>query len=393
VDARVVDPSPTVYTRLMGVEFTPSAGPTLGVEWELGLVDATTMDLVPEAPKVFDALRDDRGDLDPRVHPEFLRNQVELVTGVCRDVGEAVADLAGALATVRAVTDPMGLEIFGAGTHPFATSADQEITESDRYALLVDRTRYWAQQMLIYGVHVHVGIDHREKVLPILNGLLPYYPHLLALSASSPYWGGVDTGYASNRSMIFHQLPTAGLPYPFERWAEYERYVSDLFTTGVITVIKEVRWDIRPSPMLGTLEVRVFDGVSSLAEIGALTALVQSLVVDLDRRIDAGEDVRRLPTWHVAENKWRGARYGLEAEVVVDAGCRERPLAEEIPDLLERLEPVSRDLGCDAELRGVADILAAGAGYRRQREVAADHGGDLRPVVRSLVADLRRHVR
>jgi carboxylate-amine ligase len=317
------------------------------VEWEFGLVDATTMDLVPEAPKVFDALRDADGDLDPRIHPEFLRNQVELVTGVCRDVGEAVADLSDALALVRSVTDPMGVEIFGAGTHPFATSHEQEITENDRYALLLDRTRYWAQQMLIYGVHVHVGIDHREKVLPILNGFLPYHPHLLALSASSPYWGGVDTGYASNRSMIFHQLPTAGLPYPFERWAEYERYVADLFATGVITVLKEVRWDVRPSPALGTLEVRVFDGVSTLAEVASLVALVQCLVVD--------------------------------------AGCRERPLAREIPDLLERLEPVARSLGCADELRGVSDILAAGAGYRRQREVAAGHGGDLRAVVRSLV--------
>lgn len=377
----------------MGVDFTPSTGPTLGVEWELGLVDASTMDLVPEAPKVFDALRDEHGDLDPRIHPEFLRNQVELVTGVCHDVGEAVADLAGSLAAVRSVTDPMGVEVFGAGTHPFAASADQEITDGERYSLLLDRTRYWAHQMLIYGVHVHVGIDHRDKVLPILNGLLPYYPHLLALSASSPYWGGVDTHYASNRSMIFHQLPTAGLPYQFDSWEGFERYADDLFTTGVINILKEIRWDVRPSPHLGTLEVRVLDGVSTLAEVAALAALVHCLVVDLDRRLTAGERLPVLPPWHVEENKWRAARYGLDAMVVTGADNSERWLSEEIPDLLTRLEPVARDLRCVDELRSVETLMRTGAGYQRQRDVAARHGGDLRPVVRSLVDDLRRHLR
>lgn len=376
----------------MGVDFTPSAGPTLGVEWELGLVDADTMDLVPEAPKVFDALRDEHGELDPRIHPEFLRNQVELVTGICQDVGEAVADLSGSLAAVRSVTDPMGVEVFGAGTHPFAASADQEITDGERYALLLDRTRYWAHQMLIYGVHVHVGIDHRDKVLPILNGLLSYYPHLLALSASSPYWGGVDTHYASNRAMIFHQLPTAGLPYQFDRWEDFEHYADDLFTTGVITVLKEIRWDIRPAPHLGTMEVRVLDGVSSLAELAGLTALVQCLVVHLDRRVTAGEQLPRLPAWHVDENKWRAARYGMDAMVITGADNSERWLADEIPDLLDRLEPIARDLRCADELRSVSDIIRSGAGYQRQRAVAAQHGGDLRPVVRSLVEDLRRHL-
>jgi carboxylate-amine ligase len=374
----------------MGVEFTASAGPTLGVEWELGIVDPATMDLVPAAPRVFRELGETPGGLHRRVHPEFLRNQVELVTGICRSAPEAVDDIATSLAVVRSVTDPMGVELFGGGTHPFAVSAEQEITEGDRYALLLDRTRYWAHQMLIYGVHVHVGMTHRDRVLPVINHLVPYYPHLLALSASSPYWGGVDTGYASNRSMIFHQLPTAGLPYSFDEWTQYERYVDDLFATGVITVLKEVRWDVRPSPLLGTIEVRVFDGVSSLLELGALAALTHCLIVDLDRRLVADEALRRLPHWHLAENKWRGARYGLEAEVIVSADNDERPLSQEIPDLLERLERVASDLDCARELRAVEDILRAGAGYRRQRERAARHGGDLRAVTRGLVADMRR---
>jgi carboxylate-amine ligase len=371
------------------VPFQASQGPTLGVEWELGLVDAGTLDLVPLAPKVFEALRAHEGLVDVRVHPEFLQNQVELVTGICGTAGEAVADLASSLAIVRSVTEPMGIELFGGGTHPFAVSADQEITDGERYAMLLDRTRYWAQQMLIYGVHVHVGMTERDAVFPVINGLMPYYPHLLALSASSPYWGGVDTGYASNRSMLFHQLPTAGLPYPFEEWGHFERYVGDLFTTGVITVLKEVRWDIRPSPHLGTIEVRVCDGVSSLLEVGAIAALVQCLVVDIEARVRAGEPVRRLQPWHNEENKWRGARYGLDAEVIVGADNSERFLCDEIPDLLERLTPVARRLGCEAELRQVEDVMRLGAGYQRQRRAADTSAGSLRTVVQGLVDELR----
>jgi carboxylate-amine ligase len=187
---------------------------------------------------------------------------------------------------------------------------------------------------------------------------------------------------------MFQQLPTAGLPFQFPSWAEFEHYVGDMFATGVVDEYKEIRWDLRPSPALGTLEVRVCDGLPTLLEVGAIAALTQCLVVDLGRRLDAGESLPLLPPWHVQENKWRVARYGTEAIVILDAANSERLVTDDVADLVERLAPVARELGCEKELRDVEVILAAGSSADRQRAVAARHGGDLRAVVSSLVAEL-----
>jgi carboxylate-amine ligase len=374
------------------VHFEPSPRPTIGVEWELALVDARTGDLTSAADDVLAALAPDgpgSGDAEhPRIKREFLRNTVELVTGICRHAGEATEDLAGSLAEVRAVADPLGVELLCAGAHPFARWSDQRVSEGERYATLVDRTQWWGRQMVIYGVHVHVGVRSVTRVLPILNAMLMYYPHLQVLSASSPFWEGADTGYASNRALLFQQLPTAGLPFQFDTWAEYESYVGDMLATGVIDDHNEIRWDLRPSPKLGTLEVRVCDGVPTLQEVTALAALTHCLVVWLDERLDAGERLPTLPPWHVQENKWRAARYGLEAIVIVDRANHERLVTDDIADLLDRLEPVAKRLGCTGELARVAQIPAHGASYQRQRAVAAAAGGDLHAVVRHLVAEL-----
>ncbi|WP_435202713.1 glutamate--cysteine ligase [Janibacter sp. GS2] len=370
------------------IEFTPSAGPTLGVEWEIALLDRETLDLVPLAESVLDALAGDEG-FSPKVHRELLNNTVELVTGVCQTVPEVIEDLSASLERLRGITDGLGLELLSAGTHPFARWESQEVTEGERYATLIDRTRWWGRQMIIYGLHTHVGVTHRDKVLPLLSGMLSYAPHLQALSASSPWWGGVPTDYASNRALLFQQLPTAGLPFQFEHWAEYERYVSDLLVTGVIDELKEVRWDLRPAPPLGTLEMRVCDGVPTLQEIAALTALTQCLVVHLDDRLTDGGTIPSLPPWHVQENKWRTARYGMDAIIILDSRNRERLVTDELHDLLQRLEPVARRLGCSAELAMVEDIIRTGASYQRQLAVAADHGGDLVSVTRALVDEMR----
>jgi carboxylate-amine ligase len=323
------------------------------------------------------------------VHRELLRNTVELVTGICESVPEAAGDLRDSRDVVRRVARQRGLEIFSAGTHPFARWYDQEVSEGERYAALIERTQWWGRHMLIFGVHVHVGVDSVGKVLPILNGLLRWFPHLQALSASSPFWGGADTGYASNRALMFQQLPTAGLPFQFSTWAQFEAYVGDMLATGVISEFKEIRWDIRPSPALGTIEVRIFDGLPTLEEVAAIAALTHCLVVDLDRRLEAGETLPALPPWHVQENKWRAARYGLDAEVILDAQNRERLVTDDLYDLLNRLEPVAARLACPAELASVSGLITTGASYQRQRVVAAQAGGDLWAVVDSLVREMR----
>ena len=365
------------------IDFAGSYRPTVGVEWEFALVDAQTRDLSNEAAAVIAELGE-----NPRVHKELLRNTVEIVTGICENSGQAMEDLGATLHSVRQVVAERGMELFCAGTHPFAKWSAQQLSEGARYAELIKRTQWWGRQMLIWGVHVHVGVSSAHKVMPIITSLLNHYPHLLALSASSPWWEGKDTGYASNRAMMFQQLPTAGLPFQFQTWSEFEGFVHDQKKTGIIDHINEVRWDIRPSPHLGTVEVRIFDGVSNMRELSALVALTHCLIVDLDRRLDAGEALPTMPPWHVQENKWRAARYGLDAVIILDAESNERLVTEDLDDVLTRLEPVARSLGCSDELARVADIPRQGASYQRQRRVAEENDGDLRAVVDALVAEL-----
>ena len=374
----------------MPVDYTSSPRPTVGVEWEFALVDQRTRDLANTASQLFEAVHQSASSVvdESKLHKELLRNTVELVTGVCESVPEAVDDLATTMRVVRKTAQSLGVDLYSAGTHPFAQWSLQLLTPGHRYEELISRTQWWGRQMLIWGLHVHVGVRRRDHVLPIVSSLLNQFPHLQALSASSPVWSGQDTGYASNRAMMFQQLPTAGLPFQFQTWEEYEQYVADAFHTGVIEHINDIRWDIRPSPSLGTVEVRVCDGVSNLRELSALTALTHCLVVDLDRRLDAGEELPTMPPWHVQENKWRAARYGLDAEIILDAAGNERLVTDDLTDLLERLSPLARELGCEEELRLVEEIPKTGASYQRQRRVLDETHGNLVAVVESVVGEL-----
>ncbi len=374
----------------MHIDFVSSERSSLGVEWEIALVDRETGELEPRGQEVLEAVVASNPEMGedgnhPRVTGEFLQNTVEMVTGVCHSVEEATAQLKLTSDEIRKIADPKGLEIFAAGTHPFSEWQDQAVVDKERYYKVVDRAQYWGRQMVIYGLHVHVGVDHKNKALPILEGLLNYYPHLLALSANSPYWCGHDTGYASHRSQVFQQLPTAGLPFQFKSWDEYESYVQDLLTTGVIEDDSENRWDIRPVPRFGTVEMRVCDGPSTLHDVSALTALTQCLVESFSRTLNNGGTIPTMPPWHHQENKWRAARYGLDAIIIQNAQSDERLVTEDLTELLNQLEPIASDLSCSDELARVEDIIRHGAGYQRQQRVAKENNGDLRAVVLDIV--------
>jgi carboxylate-amine ligase len=189
---------------------------------------------------------------------------------------------------------------------------------------------------------------------------------------------------------MFQQLPTAGLPFQFATWEDYEAYVQDMFTTGVIDTLSEIRWDIRPVPALGTIEMRICDGLATLEEVGAIAALTQCLVDEFSTTLENGGTIPTMPPWHVQENKWRAARYGLDAIIILDAEGNEQLVTEHLRETLKRLEPVAAKLGCSAELADVEKIIDRGAGYQRQRRVAAEHGGDLRAVVLDLVKQMRQ---
>jgi len=373
----------------MTVPFATSARSSVGLEWELMLADGSTGDLVPRAPDVIEALGESTAHERFTVTGELLTNTLEVTSGIGKTVAAAVDDIADAIAAVRTVTDPLGLELLCAGSHPFAQWFDQQVTDKNRYHKLIERTQWWGRNMMIWGIHVHVGVDDVNKVMPIVNALATYLPHLQALSASSPFWAGESTGYASNRALVFQQLPTAGLPWPLQTYAEYEGYLDDMANTGVMSDATEVRWDVRPAPRWGTIEVRACDGMSTLPELAAVAALVQVLVEHFSRELDEGRELPVLQPWFVRENKWRAARYGLDARIIVDRQGTQLPVTEHLRDTIDRLADVAVELKCVREFAGVESILSGGASYARQLMVADAAEGDLREVVQHLIREFR----
>jgi carboxylate-amine ligase len=371
------------------IPFHSSERSSLGVEWELQLIDRETRQLTAGAVEVLADLTPAGLEEHPKAKYELLQSTVEIITGICGTVAEAKADLAGTLAEVVAAADARGLGVMCAGSHPFTPWESQQISPKERYAQLVERMQWVVRRMQIFGVHVHVGVRSAEKVIPVVNALTGYVPHFLALSASSPYWDGQDTGLASARAKVFEGMPTAGLPYQLADWAEFEQYMSTLVASGTVESVREVWWDIRPHPDFGTVELRICDGLTNLDEIGAVAALAQCLVESFDQRLDRGETLPVPAGWVARENKWRAARYGLEAAIVVDDAGTVRPVREALDELVEELLPVARQLDCEAELLDVRRLVATGGSAARQRAVAAASGGALEPVVDSLLAEMR----
>ncbi|MCR5914811.1 glutamate--cysteine ligase [Corynebacterium sp. zg254] len=358
----------------------PGSEPTVGIEWEVALVDPKTRDLVPRAAELLEKMDSDYPG--HRVVREFLANTVEMVTGVHRTVPEAVDDLRQQLLQLLDAADQCGVHLFSAGTHPFAHWGDQVLSEKSSYQEIIERTQYWGRQMLIWGIHVHVGVGSKEKVWPIINSVMTHYPHVLALSASSPAWEGLDTGYASNRTLLYQQLPTAGIPYQFSSWEEWEQFIVDQDRSGVINHTGSMHFDVRPSKY-GTVEIRFADATMEIWELAAIAAYIHCLVVFFERQYDAGEELPLLQPWHVAENKWRAARYGLEALIITDRETTERWVTDELKDWVTTLMPVAEELGCAAELADVLRLVDRGGDYTLQRNKARAAGAALEPSVRT----------
>ena len=371
----------------MQIDFNASPHSSLGIEMELEIVDRDNRQLASRASELL-ASMSGSPDIDhPRAKHELMESTIEVNTGVCATVSEARADLAATIEEVAAHADPRNLALMCSGTHPFSHWVDQIITPNPRYGRLVEQMQWPARQLQIFGVHCHVGVRSAEKAIAITAALTAYIPHLLALSASSPFWLGEDTGLASSRSKIFEHLPTAGLPYPLRDWAEFEELMTTLATAGAIETIREIWWDIRPHPNFGTVELRICDGMPTLTEVAAIGALSQCLVEWMDSLLDRGFELPHPRQWTVRENKWRAARYGLEAEIISDENGTRVPARQAIRDLIEELSPVAARLGCPEELRSVLDILDNGPSCTRQRAVASATRS-LERVVDSLVAEL-----
>lgn len=369
------------------MEFNSSERSTLGVEVEYWVVDdvtglpvACSVDVLAEAGAPY-------GGEHPKAKHELFQSSIEVITGICETPAEARADLQATIDELQPLLDARGVSLMSSGTHPYVEWEDLMITPNERYNRLVETIAWPAQRLMIHGVHVHVGVRSAEKSIATVNGLTTYLPHLLALSCSSPFWEGADTGMASVRTKIFEIMPTAGLPPRLDGWEEFELFLDALIRAGSISTVREVWWDIRPHPGFGTVELRMCDGIPSLAEVTAIAALAQCIVTWFDELIDAGAEVPLRRPWAVRENKWRAARYGLDARLIVDDQGNTKPLTEELNELVDHLRPIADRLGSRAELDLVPQMIARGASYQRQLALVAE-GATLPEVVASLAAEL-----
>jgi carboxylate-amine ligase len=342
---------------------------TLGVEEEYMLLDGESFDLVQHVDTVLSAAQN--GELTDRIGPELMQSVVEISTPVCKSVADVDAELRKLRGLVSGIAGERGMRVGSAGTHPFSLFERQRITARDRYRNLVDQLQYVARRELIFGLHIHVAVDDPEKAIKVTSALLLHLPDFLALSANSPFWRGEATGLASSRQMVFAAFPRSGPPPRFRDYADYAEVVGQLEKTGCIADYTHIWWDIRLHPRFGTIEIRVMDAVTRVEETVALTAYVQALVKHYAERFDSGAE---LPSFHrilISENKWLGARYGLDAPVMdLATGRRNRvPVAQLIRRTLREIEPHARELGAERELEGINDILGKGNGADRQLRV------------------------
>jgi glutamate---cysteine ligase / carboxylate-amine ligase len=369
----------------MNIVFTPSERPTIGVEAELQLVDeAGALATDTAATKILAELDDPRS-----FKHELLECTIEVITDICPTVKAVRSDLGGKIERLVDVSEGLGYRVLCTGTHPFSSWSDQTVSPDPRYHSLIENCQWTARRLLIFGIHTHVGLASGEQAIAVGNALATFIPHFLALSSSSPYWQGRDTGLASTRSKIFESLPTAGLPYAMDNWGQFQRFMRTLIGAGTIRSIREVWWDIRPHPGFGTIELRICDGIPTMDEICAMVALSQSLVVWLTDRYEHGLELPEHKAWTIRENKWRASRYGLEAEIIRDEDGNLLKLRRSIGDLIEKLEPTAERLGCLDELHTVNSVLERGTSATRQREVY-EYTKDLSAVVDSLVDELKR---
>ena len=369
------------------MDFNSSEKSTVGIEVEYGIVDRQTGELVSRSTEILDIIGAGYpGGEHPKAKNELFQPSLEVITGICQTPNEAAYDLAGTLGEIVPLLNERGLALESTGTHPFAEWDELPTTPNPRYDRMLERLQWPAQRLLIHGIHVHVGVRSGDKAVITTNVLAMYLPVILALSASSPYWLGRDTGMASSRTKVFEAMPTTGVPPQLKDWNDYNRLLNALMKAGTIETVKEIWWDIRPHPDFGTVELRMCDGITTLRETATIAAIAQSMVTKIDEMIDAGEEFPLLPDWVLRENKWRASRWGLDCDLIRDQDGTTQPLREQLQEVIDFLTPTAQKLGCVDDLRHALTMAEDGASYMRQRAVVAN-GGSLIDVVKLLIAE------
>ena len=371
----------------MGVEFKGSKSHTVGIELEIQLVGEDKYALVGTSSEIIDSL----DGLGNSVKHELLKSCLEINTSVCETIGEAERDLYEKTAAAIGAAAKHDTRLCFGGTHPFSRWREQSLTDDPRYKRLLKMLQIVARRFNIFGLHVHVGVKEAEGCIYVLNRLLSYLPHLLALSVNSPFWQGEDTGLKSYRTKVFENLPVGGLPFFFENWADYETVVDNYLSTGTIETIRELWWDLRPHPDFGTIEVRVCDMPPSISDALAIAALIQALVKCFEEEYLAGVPQERPHPFIVRENKWRAARYGLSGEFINEDGMTTTPVKEAIERLIDTAGVHGEELGSKRYLDRALEILKTNGGAEGQLK-AYERLGDFVLLTKDLADGLAKEV-
>lgn len=362
---------------------TPSL--TIGIEEEYQIIDPDTREL---RSYVQQFIEQGQAVLPNQIRPEFLQSQVEAGTHICRSIEEARQEVMRMRRSMLELAESEGLWVAAAGTHPFSQWEQQEISPFGRYPELARFLQEVGRQLLIFGLHVHIGIKDSGLLIDVMNQLRYFLPHLLALSTSSPFWRGRDTGLKSYRSVVFENLPRTGIPHLFGAYADYRRYVDTLLTTGSIDEPTHIWWDVRPSEKFPTLEVRIPDMCTRLDETLCLAALIQAIVAKLVQLRQANQSWRLYPRHLIDENKWRALRYGIKGKLIDFGKSKELPFPGLVEEILAWVDDVADDLGSRAEIEYAHTILRQGTSADRQLAVYR-RTGDLRAVVDHTVEETR----
>jgi len=356
---------------------------TIGIEEEFQIVDPVTRELRSHITEMIDQGRMIMGE---QVKPEMHQSMVEVGTGVCKNIQEARADLIKLRSTVSGLAEQKGLRIAAASTHPFSRWQEQKITPHERYEALVDEMQVLATSLLIFGMHVHVGIEDREAQIHLMNAARYFLPHVLALSTSSPFWMGTRTGLKSYRSEIFKKFPRTDIPDYFGSWSDYENYVALLIKTGCIDNAKKIWWDVRPHPFFPTLEFRICDIPARVDEVIAIAALFQAIVAKLYKLYRKNMGFRLYRRALIQENKWRAVRWGLDGKLIDFGKQKEVPVRDLVLELLDFVDDVVDELGSRSELEYVHKILEEGTSADRQIR-RFEETGDLNEVVDGIISE------
>jgi glutamate---cysteine ligase / carboxylate-amine ligase len=361
---------------------------TVGVEEEFQIVDPTTWELRSHVSELLASSAPAFGD---QVKREMHQSIVEVGTKICASIGELAEEIIKNRRDLADAAERVGLRVAAAGTHPFSNWMDQVISPGERYENIVEELQQLARSLLIFGLHVHVAVPDRSAMIDLMNEARYFLPHLLALSTSSPFWMGRDTGLKSFRTTVFRRFPRTGIPEQFGSWSEYEEYVNLLVELHCIDNAKKIWWDLRPHPTFGTLEFRVCDVPTAPRASIAIAALAQAIVVKLYRLRARNLGFRRYPRALIEENKWRASRWGLDGKLIDFGKRKEVPMRELAVELLEFIDDVVDELGSRREVEYVRKILSDGTSAERQVQVFRETG-DLRAVVQALVEQTRESV-